>query len=353
MRLFYKALIFLLICISFSHPLVLNRIIATVGDYPITSYDIERMRDFLKLMSGNNPSQKIEPLKELLFFYSLQQIVSQNKKIILPRDEINKIIENTTNVKDASDELAKQRLKIYEQYPDEFEMQIRKSQIVRALMFYDTRLKDKAGEKVSEEEIKKFYQENKKLMVDQPKLDLVIVVCKSPKNASLENLEKFENALLQISDRLKKSNEIEDLLAKNKNLLGYENYSGRTGLKYVFELYQSGIPEELLAFSLSTNAIPTPKGNLYVKPGFVIGPEVTKFRNSDEKYYFVLKVVDRKLNEFVPLEKVKPLIENQLREQKIYNALKEYILEKIEKNELQISLYDINYQGEYDEFLRR
>ena len=349
---FLVTLVLTFVCVR-AYPTLVNKIVASVGNFPITTYDIEMTEKFLQTTTGNNPSNKVQPLKELLFLYSLEQIVNDNKKIILPKDEIEKMMQNLTNLEDETNDFAFQRAEIAKRFPEEMKMQLKKGQLVRALLFYDTRLKEKANEKIDEREITNFYKKNEKSFIDQPYLDLVIVVCEQPKTSSLEELEKFENTLDKIAARLKKSNDISDLLTKYRKFLNPEPYSGRTSLKPVSELFQSGYPEELLAFSLSTNVIQTSRGNLYVKPGFSIGPEKIKFRNSPKNYYFVLKVVDRKIGSTLPLEKVRNIIEAQLKEKKIYDALKDLIIDKINKKELQIVLYDEKYKGEYDEFLRR
>ncbi|MGC8764779.1 MAG: hypothetical protein ACP5QT_02705 [Brevinematia bacterium] len=349
-RLIFVALLFYSVGNLFSLPV--NRVVAVVGDFPITSYDIEMMEKFMRAASSN-PSNKVEPFKELLFVYSLEQIVKDNKKIILPKDEIDKMIENMTNTEDMTNEMLLQRAKLINDFADEMRLQLKKGQMTRALIFYDTRLKEKANQKIDEAEISNFYRENQKAFYEHPKIDIVLVVCKKPENLSLEELERFEKALDEIALRLKKSDDISDLLLKYKKILNYESYSGRTGLRFVFDLYQQGYPEELLAFSLTTKPIPTPKGNLIVKPGFLIGPEKTRFRNSEKDYYFILKLIDRELEKPIPLEKVRAVIEAQLREKKVYEVMRNYIIEKIEKNELNIVLYDDKLQGEYNEFIRR
>ncbi len=352
MKLKYFLAIIILTILNFTFSLPVNRIIATVGDFSITSYDVERMEEFLKIASGN-PSNKVEPFKELLFIYSLEQLVKENKKIILPRDEIDRMIENMTNIEDVTNEMLKQRAKLAKDYTEELKLQLKKGQIVRALMFYDTKLKEKANEKIDETEITNFYKQNEKAFVDVPKVDLVLIVCEQPRNATLEELENFEKALDEIALRLKKSDDVSDLLLKYKKILNYEKYSGRTGLKPVFELFQQGYPEELLAFSLTTKPIPTTKGKLIVKPGFLIGPEKTKFRTSGKDYYFILKVINREMQKSIPLEKVRNIIEARLKEKKIEDTVRNYIVEKIEKKELNISIFDDKYRGEYDEFIRR
>ncbi|MCX7821063.1 MAG: hypothetical protein N2258_05240 [Brevinematales bacterium] len=351
-----KNLLFLVLLVgSISYAEPFNKVVASVGDFAITSYDVESMRKFMQVYSGNATNAKIEPFKELLYIYSLEQIVKDNKKIILPKDEIDKMIDKMTNLtkEDKTNQMLVERAKIVDQFPEELRLYLRKSQIIRTLLSVDTRLRDKANEKIDEKEITNFYNEHKSSLIEPPSIDIVLVVCEQPSAASLDELERFEKTLEEIAKRLQKSNDISDLLEKNKKFIKFEPYSGRTGLKSVYELFQAGYPEEMLAFALTTTPIPTAKGKLVVKPGFVLGPEKTKFKNSNKIIYFIFKLVDRKVGANVPLEKVRNLIEAQLKEQKIMDSVKGYILDKINRKELEIVIYDEKYKGEYNEFLRR
>ncbi len=294
-------------------------------------------------------------LKELLYIYSLEQIVKDNKKIILPKDEIDRMIDRMTNLtkEEKTNQIFIERAKIVDLFPDELRLYLRKTQIIRTLLSIDNRLKDKANEKITEKEITNFYNEHKSSLIEPPYVDIVLVVVERPNVASLDELERFEKSLEEIAKRLKKSNDISNLLEKYKKTIKFEPYSGRTGLKPVYELFQAGYPEEMLAFALTTNTITTARGGLNVKPGFVIGPEKASFKNSNKVVYFVFKLVDRKIGHPVPLDKVRSLIEAQLKEQKIMDSVKFYILDKIARKELEIVIYDDKYKGEYDEFLRR
>ncbi len=352
-----KNLIFLSIFVVsstiFAEPF--NKVVASVGDFAITSYDVESMRKFMQVYTGNATNVKIEPFKELLYIYSLEQIVKDNSKIILPKDEVDKMIDKMTNLtkEERTNQMLVERAKIVDQFPEELRLYLRKFQIIRTLLSVDTRLRDKSNEKIDEKEITNFYNEHKSSLIEPPSIDIILVVAEQPSGGTLDELEKFEKTLEEIAKRLQRSNDIADLLEKYKRTIKFESYSGRTGLKPVYELFQAGYPEEMLAFALITNPIPTAKGKLNVKPGFVLGPEKTKFRNSNKVVYFIFKLVDRKIGANVPIDKVRNLIEAQLREQKIMNSVKNYILDKISGKELEIVIYDEKYKGEYDEFLRR
>ncbi len=348
---------YLFICLIASSISFANtfKIIASVGNNAITSYDVKNMEKFMKVYTGNATNVKIEPFKELLLIYSLEQIVSDNKKIILPKDEIDKMIEKMTNLteEEKTNNMLIERAKIVNEYPDELRLFLKKSQIIRTLLSVELKLREKANEKINESEISNFYNQHKSSLIEPPEIDIVLIICEQPNTSSLEELEKFEKALEEIASKLKKSNDVSALLEKYKKTIKFEPFSGRTGLKPVYELFQAGYPEEMLAFSLSTNPIPTQKGKMVVKPGFVLGPEKTQFRNYSKPVYFIYKLIDRKIGKPTNLEKVRNLIEAQLKEQKINEAIKEYIIEKINRKELNITIYDENYKGEYNEFLRR
>ncbi len=332
----------------FSHGLVVNSIIANVGKYSITKYDLQKMDEFLRINGVTNGA-----FQELLSTYSMFTLVENDEKIIFKEKEVDTYISAITNAKSTNDPSIKTRLKIYQEFPDQFRMQVKKSQIIRSMAFYKEEIKNKSDEEIPNKDLNDFYKKNKKYFTEPPVLDLYIVSVPQPKDLNLSQLENFEKNLMVLADALKKSDDITPLLNNYRKIINPEPYSGRTGTKSVYELYNSGYPEELLSISLMTN-IPNAKVPIKIKNGTVLGPEVINFRNSPDKmHYLILKIISRKPVHQSTFEEARPLLENLLKEERIKKIIQQYIIDKINNGEISISIIDKSYEGAYDEYIRR
>ena len=330
---------------------VINSIAANVGNYAVTEYDVDKMHDFLTVSSGGRGETNFSAFQELLTIYSLNYIVDSDKRMVVPKGEVEKFIDNVTNITNTDDPAAMYRLKLYQEFPEQYKLQFRKNQIMRLLMYYRPELKQKSEEEVSEKESRDIYEKNKKMFLEPPELDIVAIVVQQPKNLSLDDLDAFEKAMNTIAEALKKNDDVSALLEKNKKMLNPEKYSGRTGLKSVMDILKDGVPEELIGISLTTNALPTPKGKLYINPGTVLGPETTKFRSSDKVFYFILKVISRKQVSISPFEKVRPMIDYQLKDKKMNEMIHQFITDKIRKGVIRVSIINPAYQNELDKYM--
>lgn len=346
-------LLFLLIMTA-GYSAVVNSIVASVGNYAITTYDIEKMNEFLIIGSGGTKSQDPKAgLKELLYTYALYYLADKETKMTLSKGEIDSAIASITNNTNTSDPGAAYRIKLFQEYPDQYRMKMKKSQIMRALAYYNRELKDKLGREVSEKEARDFYQKNQSNFMEPPSVDMVVVLAPQPKDLSLDELDNYEKNLNLIADTLKKTDNVTNLIDKYKKGLSLDPVSGRTGMLPAFELIKNGIPEEIVFLSLTTNSIRSSKGMILIKNGAVVGPELYQFRKSPKPQYFIFKLIQRKTTSITPFEKVRQMVEFQIKDNKSEEIINQFIQDKVLKNEIKITIIDKNYEGAYNELFRR
>ncbi len=325
---------------------------ASIGKYAITSYDIDRMNDFLLASSGRTNDDTNAAFKELLLSYGLIYLADKDEKIMIQQQEIDNYINSITNVTNSDDPTAVYRQKIFNDYPDQFKLQIQRSQVVRALIFYYPDIKAKANEEVTEKEMRDFYEKNTNSLILPPMVDLIVVSAQQPFNLSLDELGNFEKALSNITETLKKSDDIDSLLSRYKNI-NFESYSGRTGLKQPYDLLRSGYPEEVLNIAFMEKIQINPKNIIIMKNGTVFGPQLVPFRKSAKNFFLIIKLIERDLPQVASFEKVRPLIEGKLKEDKAANFFHQYVTDKMKKGDIPVNIVNTNYQGAYDEFIRR
>ena len=183
--------------------------------------------------------------------------------------------------------------------------------------------------------MKAFYLKNKNLFVNPPQLDMYVLAVPQPPDASLDKLDEIEQALSAVTNALRKTDDATPVVEKYKGLLNPEPYSGRTGYRSIGEIFNSGCPEELINFALIPS-IPLRSGPpLIVKNGTVIGYEKFMFKSSPRVvHYFIIKVINKKLQEPMSFDDSKNAIVSILKEGRIKSSLQKFIIGKITKGEI-------------------
>lgn len=351
---------------SFAYAKPYNQVIAQVGQYSITGYDLSQTLLFEQTMGKTNLTKK-KVFEDILMTYGIFDLAAQNEKYQVSDADINKTIESLTNANDKeSESVVRERQQIYSKFPEALRMQIKKNRIMQTLFFYDEDLKAKVNEAPSEESMKKFYKQNSRLFMKLPKIDIAVFVVKKKESWSFDYLEKVEGAMRKIASLLKKGVSAEKII-KKYSWLHFESYSGRSGLKDLRELNTEKYPQELILLPLqktmllpemkNIKGVPTFTGKQVkqkVKPGFVfyIGQPMP-LRGKKGLYYVALKVMQRVEPDVLPYKAVKDKIMAELKNQNAVDILKEKIKEEFQKKEIFVSILDPSYQGVYDEFIRR
>jgi len=330
-----------------------NWVVANIGTYAITDYDVKKMNSFLMASGEIKTNDLDQAFKNILVIYSLQSIIDNDAKVKMTDKEIDDYIKALTNITNNEDPAAEYRLKLYQEFPDQYKLAIKKDQLVRTISYYNEELKTNSGLKVSENEIKNFYESNKPRFMDLPYLDFIVFAFERPKNLGLDELEGFETALSNMSELLKRSDDAVQIMAKYKNQVKFESYSGRSGLKPFNELITNNYPEEVLSISAMEKLTLPPKTVIIMTNGTVFGPQLVPIRKANKTVYIVLKIIEKKAAQPVSYDKVKEMIERKLRGDKLDGAIESFVKGKIIKREVTISVLDKSYEGVYNEFLRR
>ena len=108
---------------------IVNYVIARVGTYTITSYDLKKSVEFEKV-GGNQQANEASALKDLFFGYSVLSLAKQNEKIQINHNEVDSMIQSITNITNSKDPSAKFRLKLYRDYPEQFKLQLESHRVI-------------------------------------------------------------------------------------------------------------------------------------------------------------------------------------------------------------------------------
>ena len=330
---------------------IVNYVIARVGTYTITSYDLKKAVEFQKV-SGNQLANDSGALKELMFSYSVLSLAKQNKKIQINHNEVDTMIRSITNITNSKDPGAKFRLKLYRDYPDQYKLQLEKSQAVRALAFYDPDLKAQISSEPTEAELLAYYKKNKKMFVSTPELNLIVLAVEEPRAASLDQLVTLEKSIPKIGNYLKRTGSFE----KTKRKFGkihFTSYSGLTGLHSVYELIQAGIPEAVVSIALRPS-IQMGQKTITIRKGSVVAiPAPVPIRETGKRTYLVIKVLNRKMSGIKPYAEAKEQVKYRYKEARAVDLVKKYVAKQINEGNLEFTLIDNKYKGVRDAFIGR
>lgn len=326
---------------------VLNSVVASVGKYAITSYDIRKMNEFMQMNSGIRKTDLNAAFNELVFSYSLLYLSDNDEQIVVREQELNNYINSLTNQQSGAVP------EFYRENIDLISLQYRKNQVIRSILSYDQGLKVKMNEEIPEAEMKDFYYKNQKSLTEPPAMDAIVIGVLQPKTGSLDQLESFENSLKKVVETLKSTDDANAVMAKFRPQFNFEAFSGRTGMKNVYELMKAGYPNEMLAIGLSTSPIQGPGGTVTMRKGMVYGPQSIALQSTGKATYMIVKLINRQMEKRMTFEAAKPLIDRKLRDDRVNNLFKQYVIEKINGGDVTVNLLDKNYEGAYNEFVRR
>ncbi len=331
---------------------MVNWIVARVDSYAITSYDVKQMVEFKKV-GGEQQATEKDALEDLFLSYSVLSLAKQNPSMQGQEREVDHIITSITNITNAEDAAAQFRLKLYQDYPEQFKLQIERNQMLRALMFYEPDLKEKANEDANPEALKAYYEKNKTKFTSAPELDLLVFAVEQPNNMSLDELVVLEDNIAKVGEYLKKTDDPQKVFSKFPSVK-FTSYSGRTETKSIFDIIKAGMPEAVVSIALrpslnlgGNNVIKINKGSVVSLPVAVPIPETKKLT------YLIIKVIDRKEGGIQTYDKVKTEVEYRYKEERTIDLVRDFVVSKIKKGEIVLDMIDKNYQGVYDAFTRR
>lgn len=335
-----------------------NWIVANIGSYSITKYDIEQMQQFGK-DSGNPKYTKKMAISDLILSYSLLMYERQDENINIRESDMKKILSATTNVSAITNKeertVAEYRRNLYMKYPEEFMMQMKKQQIMRSLAFYDETIKDKAQREIVEDDRKDFYKENKAKFMKRPKADFIVFAAHQPRNLDLTQLEKFEEYWPAIAKSLKRSNNTNRIFKKYRRKIRFLSYSGRSGKTGAYELMKK-YPAEVVNICFM-DKIPMPPKPIYVRPGRVISfPQPIPMGARKKPTYIVIKLISREKPVQMTYEEAKGFMDNHIKEDFMNDAIKDFIVNQLTKRDIILNILDkkdTTFKGVYDEFIGR
>ena len=323
---------------------LVNNIVASVGNYAITVYDIKKMNEFLQITSGMKSDQN-NAFRELLYDYGLI-FLSDNEDQILVRDqELRNYVDSVTNQQTGN--------QFYREYLEQVKMQYKKNQIIRSILSYDQAMKIKISEEIPEAKMRLFYNKNRSSLIEPPSLDVIVLGVLQPKTGSLDELDRFDRNLAAVAEALKKTDDVNAVMSKFRMQFAFESFSGRTGMKNVYELVKAGFPQEALGIGLSKNDIQGPKGMVRIGKGVVYGPMPMVLQSTGKPTYLIVKVINRQFERSMNFETAKPYIERKIRDDMANEAFKQYIIDKIASGDITVNILDKNFEGAYNEFVRR
>jgi len=350
---YFVILLILLIKSTLIYPEIVNWVIAKVGNYPITYYDLNQMNEFVNFGSGLNKNADLnQSFEDLILTYCVLTIPDFINKIKINETEIDNYINSMTNISNSNDPTFEYKLTIFNKYPEQFKLQLKKNQIIRNLIFYDENLKSKINKEITPLEITNFYEKNKKNF-EVPMISLLILAVEQNKNLSFDEMLNFEKVLNEIKEIVKKTNDINFIIDKYKDKIKFEDFSQITEFKSVYELLDKGIPDEILNLSLMEK-IRLPDGSFFeIKKDAVFGPQIIPIKKMKKNVYIIIKFLENPKKTPLPLEKILDKIDYAIKEERINNEIKKYVLENIKKGKITINIIDKKYEEVYNDFLRR
>jgi hypothetical protein len=348
MKKFLLPILTVLIFAAQGHGVVLNSVVASVGKYAITTYDIKKMNEFIQMNSGIKKSDLNAAFSELVFSYSLVYLSDNDEQIVVREQELKNYVDSITNQQGGGS-----APEFYRDNIDLIKLQYRKNQIIRSILSYDQDMKVKMNEEIPEAEMKAFYYKNQKALVEPPNLDVIVFGVVQPKTGGLDELDRFEKSLGAVADALRKSDDAAAIMGKFRSQFNFEGFSGRTGSKNIYDLVRAGYPNEVLGIGLASEPIRGPQGLVTMKKGTVFGPITIVLQGSGKATYLIVKLMNRQMERKMTFEAARPLIDRKLREDRVNNMFKQYVIDKINSGDITVNMLDKNYEGAYNEFVRR
>ncbi|OHD54397.1 MAG: hypothetical protein A2Y33_04450 [Spirochaetes bacterium GWF1_51_8] len=333
----------------------INWVIMSIGNLPLTLFDVERYYEFEKI-SGDPNSTMESVFDDLIFIYGLKGLAAKNPDIKIQSDPalVLSMINGVSN-----SEAQQMRLKLYNDYPEQFIMLMEKEQIIDNLFFFEEALKTNVNIEITEAQRKEYYDKNKEKFVSPAKLDFMVFAAYPPDD-SLAQLTKFENNMKAIAAALGKTDDPQVILNKYK-FMNFTSYSGRSELKYAYELVKDGkYPMEVLGVAFEEKIQISATETIKIKEGkaFYI-PQPIKMKNAKKPVYIVMKVIKREKDKPMTYDEVKALkdangqsqLDLVLKTQMRLDLIKKHIAKKMKNGQILVTLFDQNYLKLYNNFI--
>lgn len=346
---FISTLLFLFLFINHSYSAVVNQVIVSVGDIAITSFDIQKMRDFDAVISQKKPSAK-EALEKLISMASLLVIAEDYPEYYMDEAELRKAINNITNV--SSDPTSGQRKKLYEEYSSLYRMTLRAEKVKGRLMYSDIKIKNVVTQPIPLKESQSFYNKNKNQFKDSPfpKFDLIIFAVESSPRWSLDELSKVEEKMAQLALDLDTSDDFK-ALKKKYSSLSFTQYSGRTDLFAPDVLIlQKKIPDEILGIALQPSISFGPTTIPIKKNKGIYIPQPIPFRSTGKSTYLTMKIKNVVQPSQLTFDEALPRVEEIIKYQRAAKAIEKTIKERISEGQITLTPIDNTYNSVFKKF---
>ncbi|MGL4367448.1 MAG: hypothetical protein ACRCTQ_04115 [Brevinemataceae bacterium] len=331
---------------------VVNEVIASVGDIAITSYDIQRMRDFDSVITGKKTSSE-EALHKLITMSSLLIISEQKPEYYMDEAELRRLVKNITN--NSTDPAQEQKIELYNKYPDLYRLLLRTDKVKRGLMYGDPFIKQETSAPIPPKEAEDFYRKNKSLFKDSPfpKLDLIIFAVESSPKWKLSELENVENKMQELARDLDASNNF-NTLKRKYNSLRFTSYSGATGLFTPdILILQKKIPEEIIGVALQKSInLGVSVINIRKNKGIYI-PQPIPFKSTGTPTYLTFKILNIVQPQQLTFEESGPRIEEILRYQRAEKLIDELIRKRISEGMITLMQNTSSYKSVFNQFKKQ
>lgn len=327
-----------------------NKIVVSVGNIALTSYDIDQMKKFDSIISGQKVSSS-EALTKLINMSALILIAMNQPEYYMDESELRKNINSITN--NAADPTAKQRQEIYEQYPYIYRMFLRSDKVKKGLMAGNLQIRNEMNKPIPKNEVQKFYNENKNNLKDSPypKLELVVFGTEVSPQADLAELENIELVMQQVAEKLNTTSDPSIIKKEFGKKVKFTSYSGRTKLLTPdILILQQKIPDEVIGIALR-DSIPLGRTTLEIKKnkGIYI-PQPIPIRSTQKSTYISLKILDIQEPKQLSFNEAKGKIEEILRYRKGEEAIEQIIKQRISEGQITLTPIDESYRKVFNTF---
>ncbi len=285
----------LLLAATASSAVIIERIVAVVNGKPITLTELQERAIFYRNALG-----KDIPLKEVLRKVILEELQMQEAKklgLVASDDVVNEYIQNFKKENNLTDKEFKEFLKEKGITLEAYKEEIRRRITINRLMNYEIKM----HVAVADEEVKEYYEKHKDQFRLPPKAEVWLIFI--PKYEGKELAEKIYTQILGgISF---------EALAKQYSMGPEADKGGYLGF--------------------------VEKGQL-IKPldDFIFGTNKKLGLIEAENGYYIVKVGKRTKENYIPFDKVKDRIREELFQQRLQARYKEWLQELLNKATIRI-----------------
>lgn len=328
----------LIFCAVLSHAQITT--LLTVGDIPVTSYDVEQMRAFMEATGTPKPKAE-DALETLMDNAALLTIAQGSADLAMNENEFRRVLNNITNA--TAQAGGEERQQIYQRFPEMFRMALRADKARRGLTFSDTKIRAMVNVPTSEADRKAYYNKNKNEMKDSifPKFNLIVFAVEADDKMSLTEISRIEEDMQALADDLSRSSD-GLALRKKYSRLKFTKYSGtETGLFTPDILVlQKKIPEEVIGASMQKTLPIGGRTITIAKNKGVFIPVPVPLRISQKPTYITFKLLDLVQPRMLSFEEASPRIDEILRQERGQQAVKELIRQRIREGQVTLTVVD-------------